>query len=505
MSKMAENYTHTHTHTHLISAKPKYKKTVCFFIFLLFFIFSFPVYSVETSSQTIKYYFTLSHRDGVVNEVLFSCSGEGEEKGESGCCEGLRNCDGVCRKCCPVSCGSNEYSKEDSDGCKYCEECEDTSSHFKCPIPNGTDANGCPTYKEKSCSAGEYLDNTTCSCQTCPTPTETVCDENAITYDMNGCPEQEVELCSDGMICENAKCVVDCPAFDDTLTENGCRKKKTDENGCPYWEEESDCVPCTIKTSDVQKLAYCGNGRIISPGRYLGGHIQGTWCGFSVSEYYGNMSYTHGASLSAIWTYYPDAYTDLSLRNDSEYDGVHSPQIYGRKKYADECQMGKACINGTCRPASECSAGYGVINGICSKYYIDCPANSRPSGNGDCSCNDGYYPTNWKSYLTSDNSGSSSMTNRVSSCSKCPDNSTGKNGSCSCKMGYAAIDKTVSWKAATGNGSYERKILSSCQLCSNPVPANARRTGSCTSIQCNDGYYATAYQKYTSPTGDTPG
>ena len=201
-------------YTQLDSEKPKYKKTVCFFIFLLFVILSFPVYSIETSTQTIKYYFTLSHRDGVVNEVLFSCSGEGEEIGESGCCEGFRNCDGVCYKCCPVSCGSNEYIKKDSDGCDYCEECEDTSSNFKCPISNGTDANGCPTYEEKSCpspyvvnnscscvcgltgcSAGEYLDNTTCSCQTCPTPTETVCDENEVTYDMNGCPEQEVEQC----------------------------------------------------------------------------------------------------------------------------------------------------------------------------------------------------------------------------------------------------------------------------------------------------------------------
>jgi len=162
--------------------------------------------------------------------------------------------------------------------------------------------------------------------------------------------------------------------------------------------------------------------------------------------------------------------------------------------------MGKACINGTCRPASECPAGYGVINGICSKYYIDCPPNSRPYGSGDCSCNDGYYPTDWESYLTSDGSASSSMTNRVAQCSPCPPNSTGKNGSCSCNMGYAAIDRKVSWKAAKGGGSTETSILSSCQPCSNEIPDNATRTtSSCTSIKCDDGYYATAYRKYKYP------
>ena len=90
----------------------------------------------------------------------------------------MRNCDGVCQECCPVYCGSNEYSKKDSDGCDYCEEC--------------------------------------------PTPTETVCDKNAITYDVNGCPEQGYEKCSDGMVCENGACRCPYPAQTFNKVTNKC-------------------------------------------------------------------------------------------------------------------------------------------------------------------------------------------------------------------------------------------------------------------------------------------
>lgn len=219
---MAENY------THLVFGEQKYKEVLSFFIFIFFIIFSLPVYSAERSVQTIRYYFLISESG---DEKELRCSPDGEQSEGLGCCEGLRHCDdGVCRRCCPVKCGKNEYEAIDSDGCPYCEECEDAKTGLRCPIYSGTDSNGCPMYREKTkndCPYPDVQELEGCECVI-------NCPELMVPNEDNTACQ-----CQEGYhLDENGNCSLICTKNSDTCAQN--------EDCCSGYCSEGVCQasPC---------------------------------------------------------------------------------------------------------------------------------------------------------------------------------------------------------------------------------------------------------------------
>lgn len=453
---MAETY--THTHTQLDTDMQKNTKYLVF-LFLYFFLFSFPVYSVESSVQTIKYYFGVSQS---VGDTVSKCSGEGQKLGEMGCCEGLRNCSGICHRCCPVNCASNEYVATDSEGCSYCEGCRNTSIGLTCPVYSGTDENGCPIYEEKSekdCDDGEYLDTGSCSCKSCSIPSKTVCDESAITYDSNGCPLQKYEPCGANEHCVNNMCQFICdPGYILNEETGECEICTEDCSGCPdtYYinpYKNNQCTRCPSGAISSEDYATC----ICPPGEYLmKNRLNALVCSFCP----GNTYYDQwGATSSSQCMPCPAGYAPIGPTDHSD------------------C---RPCAEGTYIPAGSsycigCPSGYGATTATgCTTQECACQK-----------CGDGTYPVEEDIYENGEWVGTKAY------CKPCPEGKFGTDGKCSyCPLGYA-------YKHQTGCTTRD----CACQKCGDGEELNSSASDKFTCTPCKSGYFGTGGICRSCPSG----
>ena len=350
--------------------------------------------------------------------------------------------------CGITSCPTGQYKTDDC----ACRDCPDTKSTLTCPEEEGVDALGCPTYREKTCGDGEHLTKS-CTCIT-------------------------------------------CPEFDDSLTENACRTKQIDENGCLYWKEEENCLPCT-ETVEAESKDITNCASLINVvGCHVGG-VSGAFCSYSARiRTSGPLNPTSPVTGETLWSRYPTLYQDVTAYNAATGENDCIVQVKGKMRSSD-CPSGQVCIKGRCAESTQCSDNEMAINGLCIPYYDGCPANSRAAANG-CYCKKGYQPTAWQSVTTRNGTLGSASETAITTCSPCPANSTAtSDGVCACNTGY--VGKYGEYKYNSGTNSISTKTyLQYCEACPHPIPVNSTVGSSCKNITCNEGYQPTQKSYYQS-------
>ena len=331
------------------------------------------------------------------------------------------------------------------------------------------------------------------------------------------CPTYTPIYCASDEICVNEKCVT-CPAFDASLTENGCRKKKTDENGCPYWEEEPNCVPCEVKTrpqtwtfSTAAVCSWMADHQVENTCSSKGYVRTFSKCQVQYNPGY-NQATTHISYKKCPYGFvgqipYP------SLK-DFTYTSSYQEQ------YATGCNTGQVCVDQMCRAKTACGANEIIVNGTCWKcpgqnqtanaaktacvcktgYFLNenyacvsCEVSNSTSNGTECMCLPGYQAI-YEQIKVSDGSNTSHMEKRLSACQACPPNASSVAGSaCQCNPGFQP--KYERYQSCAGGVCAQETKLTSCSAC----PSNASSDGSGVCV-CRSGYISN-YTEYKSFVG----
>ncbi len=321
--------------------------------------------------------------------------------------------------CTDSSCGTGKVCK---DG--QCTTCKDGDS-CNCPGAQVSDGKGgCYCGGAKSCSAGQFYKEDSCSCGSCKKDDKCDCIGDSVADGFGGCYCKNEPVCSKGQQPNSATCKCDaCPAGDNVNCEIPCDNGQVPDGkgGCSAVAcfTDSDCgagKQCKNPgTSDAECVACTKNTQCTCPDGQLAdgnGSCVEIKCSSDVPCPEGNSCENAGTADAAC---YPCEKNESCNCPDGQVADGNGNCVTPACSKDSDCPAGKLCENAgtvdaecvSCKenePCPTCPAGY-VSDGkggckpgctfttaaACVSGTANCAACSSVGGCFDCTaCKTGY-------------------------------------------------------------------------------------------------------------------